>query len=232
MKKLFSLMLALVLALSLFGCGTKADPVPDPGSTVEALLFTLFREDTTGMGELFGYTSYDAVIEDWLDGEDPRSLLLDEFVNGFAETALQDGIIVDDAIAKKLGDAVIDAIARVPFSCTTTVMDEEAGTAVVSVSINPFPEDCFGDEALNYVYANHLQSLLTTIDDPEEMYNVIFSALTEYVEQLQPVSESSSFLVSCQLNGSVINEKFRTCWIPTDAEAFGEQFVFTVFSMS
>lgn len=232
MKKTISLLLALVLSLSLFGCGAKSEPAPDPGATLEALLLTLFHEDATGMGQLFGYTTYNAVVEDWLDGEDPRDLMLNEFVNGFAETALQEGIVVDDAAVQKLGDAVTDAVARVPFTCTTDVIDEDAGTAVVSVSVNPFPEDCLGNAMLNYVYANHLDALLAAGDDPADIYAVIFDAVTQYVEQLQPVSEAVSFTVPCKLTDSVINGKTRTCWTPADAEDLGEQFIFAMFDMN
>lgn len=225
MKKFISLILALVLSLSLVACGSES--TPDPARTVDAVLSTLFHDDTTAMGDLFGYSSRDAILDDWFDGDDPRDLLLDEFVKAFAEEAL----LEDDSVITNLGIAFMDAFARIPYTCTTDSIDEDAGIAVVSITITPFPEDAFEDGLSSYVYSNYLDEL-TSSDDTSELYNIIFKAMTEYVNQLQPTGTPTTLQLSCELVEDTINGKTRSCWFPTDSESFGEEFAAAAFNFN
>lgn len=224
MKKLIALFLSLILTLSLCGCG--AEPVPAPDETVDALLAAVLRDDFAPLQALFGYKTPEDAANDLLDGENLRQAILDSA----DEAMLSSDIPLSSEDAELFGNALFAAMARCPFTCETASMDEDAGAATVSVTVNTYSAETFGDDLLPVIQPILLANL-DKLDDEQALYSLVFKAVAGYLDELEPTDQTVSLDVPCKLVEEEINGKTRSVWLPEDEdmEWLGEQLTSAVF---
>ncbi len=222
MKKLLSLFLSVVLSLSLCSCGSQ--PIPAPDQTVDALLSAVLTDDLSKLQTLFGYQSPEQAAADLLDGQSLRQVILDSA----SQSMLNDDIPLSDETLKTLVDSILSAIGRCPIVCQTASMDENAGTAVVTVTINVYSTDNM-EEELSSAMSGVLLANLDKLNDMQALYEQMFLVVAGYFDSLKPTDQTASFDVPCTLLEDEINGKTRKIWLPEDEEAMGEQVVASVF---
>lgn len=224
MKKLISLFLSVILSLSLCSCG--AEPIPAPDKTVDAVLSAVLISDFSKLQTLFGYNTAEEAAADLLDGQDLRQVILDSAY----EALLSEDIPLSEETLEVFIDSFFSAIARCPMVCKTASMDEKAGTAVVTVTVNTYSSDTM-EEDLTAAMQGVVLANLDKLDDEQALYDQMFLVLAGYFDSLEPTDQTVSFDVPCSLQEEKISGKIRMIWLPDDEELLGEQIVSYMFDM-
>lgn len=226
MKKLISLMLALILSLSVVGCGTKVEPIPAPDATVQALLDCLLKEDFSQLQTLFGYKSAEDVRDDLFDGQSVLQIVTEEA----KDSLVGEDVPLSDENLDLLITAVFGAIGRSPITCQTVSMDEENKIAVVAVTVHPYSVENFEADMVAAIQPVLMENL-ELLTDEEAMYSLLVGEIVKYLDTLTPSEETVTINVSCTLKEHTINGQTRPVWMPEDEFAFGEEVATSIFPM-
>ncbi|MBQ9974015.1 MAG: hypothetical protein IJP02_03550 [Oscillospiraceae bacterium] len=218
LKRISALALALVMALALSACGgPKAPAIPDPAATTDAYLAYILHNDPAKLQTLYGYaTSADAIAEQ-AKGLTVYDSLKDSLLDGLSG----DEATPNEQSLSKLTGSIMDLLARVPYSCTLVSQDNEAGTAVVSVTVDTLPADAFGDAMSEYATPILMQNL-DKLTDKQAVLDLTLDILTDYIDQLQPTGQTAALDVTLTLLTGTVNGREQPYWDADDAaQVFG-----------
>ena len=196
MKRLMAILLSLML---LAGC--KA--APDAAQVGEALCKLYVHGDSTVSSVLSKWDT--ASIAESIKGD-----LLEQFAANVEEVT---GQPLDEELAKKVTDAVMEARSRIPVSVEIIESDKES--AVVEVSIG-----CLDISAIDTAAAEAALAAVKEQAEDSDAYRQAFveayaEALTEGLAAADATAEQSSFQVTFRKNSGL--------WLPEDLNGFVEE---------
>lgn len=217
-RRISALVLAMVMLTSLLaGCGKKETPAPADQVAV-ALFELVLKDDASKAVELFGYADEAEARKDMgLEGS-IYDELADEMVAGFKDQ----GYPVSAEDAQAFLDAFLSMFQNVEMTAKVKEMDEKAGTAVVTCTINTFDPN-----ALNAAMEEAMLELMSDPDimastDVEVVVGAILQAVSNAIADLEPSDETADFDVDFELGVLEVNGKDKKAWLPADAAKFGE----------
>lgn len=218
-RRIPALLLAMLMlaSLALTSCQKKEAPIA-ADKVAEVLFNMMLKDDASGAVELFGYADEEEARKDMgLEGS-IYDELADEMVAGFKDQ----GYPVSAEDAQAFLNAFISMFKDVEMTAKVKEMDEKAGTAVVTCTINTFDPD-----ALNAAMEEAMMELMNDPDimastDVEEVFGAILQAVANAIADLEPSDETADFDVDFELGVLEVNGKDKKAWLPADAAKFGE----------
>ena len=225
MKKLFALILALVLSFSVVGCGAEPITTPAPDATVHAILDVVLLDDYAKIQALFGYTSTEDVIKDLFGGQSVSAEILD----GAKEAMLGADLNLSDEDLALLVDAIFGAIGRADITCETVSIDEENGVAIVAVTTTTYPPETLEEDFIAAMQPVLMENL-DLLTDEDALYSLIVRELVKFLNDLTPSDETVTINITCTLEETEVRGQTVSVWMP-DAEALGEDIASAVLAI-
>lgn len=215
-KRIPALLLAVVMlfSLALTGCGTKEEIAP-PDQVAVALFEMILKDDTSALVELFGYAD-DAEARKQMGME---GSIYEELAEEMTAQFTSYGLTVTTEEMQEFVDAFMKMFSEVKLTATTKELDEKAGTAVVTCTVNTFDPNALA-EASNGAMSSVDPSMLQD-GDVEAAFGAILKAMAGVIGDIKPTENTADFDVDFELVEADINGKTKKVWMPKDAAAFG-----------
>ena len=215
-RRIPALLLALLMlvSLTLTSCQKKEGPVAADAVAV-ALFEMILKNDASSAVELFGYASEaDARKDMGLDGN-----LYDEMAEEVVSQLSSTGFNASSEDVQTFIDAFISMFKDVKMTAKVKEIDEKAGTAVVTCTINTFDSNALGSAMEDAM--NKIDPAVASSGDMDAIFSAILNAMSEAIADLTPTENTVDFDVDFELSTLEINGKNQEAWLPKDTEAFG-----------
>lgn len=211
MKKIIVLTMAVLTlgSLTLTGCKKEAPVAAD--QVAVAIFNMVLKDDASSAAELFGFTSEEEARQA-LGMEDG---LYKTLANQLVSRLSVYGFTVSGEEVQKFTDAFISMFSGAELTAKVKELDEKAGTAVVTCTVNTFdPED------LSRAVASLDPSLL---EGGDGVLGPVLEAMSDAISGIKPTGGTADFDVDFELASIDVNGETRKVWVPRDAAQFGSQ---------
>jgi len=215
-KKLSALLLSLALLTTcLAGCGGKEE-IASPSDVAEGMFDAFIKNDLSKLQTSLGYETEEEAREELLGDTDMVGIMTDATLTQF-EQLLGTEVKTEDAQAFAQG--IQSALNKLSFSAEVTEMDEKAGTAVVTCTIDTLSPDVM-TKAMEAAMTEALtdESLLS---DPEALVSAVIQAMAAGMSAAEPSGKTVEFTADFELTTTVVGGKAKKVWLPADEESFG-----------
>ena len=231
-RKSPALLLALVMliSLTLTGCGKKAPPIPGD-QFAEAAFDMSYKRDAAKMVELFGYANEEEAFSDWGSGSQDGlgSDVADKLLSQFSS----EGFTATKEELQTYLDGIMELCKKVEFDASVKECDENAGTAVVTCTVNTFDsgslEEIMAGAAFQAVIENGLDLYTLTDDMIADIAGQILCIAVANFSELEPTDKTVDFDIDFVLSDFDSKTKGTvSVWMPKEASDFGSQIVYHI----
>ena len=220
LRTVLALLLSVALTLPLAGCRPAAEEkkeTADPAGMATALFDLMAHDSASPLCAALGTEATEASVRDTFLPDDLYAPVAEQMTELYASM----GITVSEEDAALLSDAVLSMMDKIQCTAQVTELDEEAGTATVTVEVTTFPADSFTRAARSAVDNMDLTAFLS--GDLSATFSQVLRAVAEALSALEPSAETRSAAVPFVRQEVTVGTETETVWMPESIDGFSEQ---------